>query len=277
MTQNPAPEMPVNMNYENHIMYNNLIPFIFHYNVRTNRTAMYGNWHDNVEVLCFVEGSGTVTYDLSNIPVKAGDVVVINSDVFHDILSDSQIEYYCLIVDTKFCRTNGINIPSVRFQPLIQDQTLCEFFPRIQELFSKRPPFYETKLRIMVLELLVYLMEHYPSNEAEEDAGFSSHVKQAITYIKYHYFEEISVEDILKHVGFSRAYFSREFKRNTGVSLVTYLNMVRCRQAQILLSQKCYSISQIASMCGFNNASYFTKTYKKIMGRLPSETIEEDY
>ena len=119
-------------------------------------------------------------------------------------------------------------------------------------------------------------MEHYPSNEAEEDAGFSSHVKQAITYIKYHYFEEISVEDILKHVGFSRAYFSREFKRNTGVSLVTYLNMVRCRQAQILLSQKYYSISQIASMCGFNNASYFTKTYKKIMGRLPSETIEED-
>ena len=67
MTQNPAPEMPVNMNYENHIMYNNLIPFIFHYNVRTNRTAMYGNWHDNVEILCFVEGSGTVTYDLSNI------------------------------------------------------------------------------------------------------------------------------------------------------------------------------------------------------------------
>lgn len=267
------------MDYEKHVMPNKMIPFIFHLNIRSEHMLPYRNWHENVEFLRIIKGSGSVLCDAHHVEVTAGDVVAINSDSFHDIITDDYIEYHCLIVDSSFCHSNGIPVSDLRFQNRVLDEEAVRRFDEVAMLFEQRAKpctFFETKLRIAVLHFVTYMAEFYQDYQTEDGFdNFSQHIKQAITYIKYHYSENITVEDILDHVGFSRAYFSREFKRNTGVSMVTYLNQVRCRQAEILLEENEYSISQIAALCGFHNASYFTKTYKRIMGVLPSRSTVE--
>ena len=89
--------------------------------------------------------------------------------------------------------------------------------------------------------------------------------------------EKIKIEEILEESGFSRAYFSREFKKITGNSIVDYINFVRCSRTEELISTGDYIISEAAEMCGFSSMSYFSKTYKKFMGRLPSETVKKNW
>ena len=98
-------------------------------------------------------------------------------------------------------------------------------------------------------------------------------ITDAIRYIKQNYNQSITVDEIVNHVGFSRAYFSREFKKHTGVSLITYLNYIRCSQARNMLG-KGTSINETAEACGFQNLSYFSKTYRKLMGVLPSADMK---
>lgn len=84
----------------------------------------------------------------------------------------------------------------------------------------------------------------------------------------------MTVEDILKKVGFSRAHFSREFKKYIGVSIIEYVNYVKCDRARMLMN-KGNSVSEAAVLCGFNNLSYFSKMYRKIIGNLPSNDLNK--
>lgn len=58
--------------------------------------------------------------------------------------------------------------------------------------------------------------------------------------------------------------------------MISYLNMVRCEHARELLQMGKLSVSECASLCGFQNSSYFTKTYKHYIGELPSDTAHSN-
>ena len=60
----------------------------------------------------------------------------------------------------------------------------------------------------------------------------------------------------------------------TQTTINQYINMLRCNEAKVLLSQGKQSVTEIGTHCGFNSMSYFSKTYRKIIGELPSQTME---
>ena len=68
----------------------------------------------------------------------------------------------------------------------------------------------------------------------------------------------------------SKYYFCRIFKNITGSTVIKYLNMYRCMKARELLSSGKYTVSEAALECGFENMSYFSKTYKAYSGSVPS-------
>ncbi|ELP5185316.1 helix-turn-helix transcriptional regulator, partial [Clostridium perfringens] len=69
----------------------------------------------------------------------------------------------------------------------------------------------------------------------------------------------------------SKYYTCRTFKEVTGKTILDYINHIRCINARNLILYNGYTISESAYKSGFNNLSYFSKTYKKYMGLLPSE------
>ena len=80
---------------------------------------------------------------------------------------------------------------------------------------------------------------------------------------------ELSLEEIARHVYFSRSYLSSLFKNETGSSLFAYINRVRVEKSKVLLLDESISLLDVAALCGFEDQSYFTKVFKKLVGVSP--------
>lgn len=75
---------------------------------------------------------------------------------------------------------------------------------------------------------------------------------------------------ISKNVYIDKYSLSRNFKSLTGQTVFQYINNYRCSKVTELIING-MPINEAAKMCGFNNMSFFSRTFKKAKGKLPSE------
>lgn len=95
---------------------------------------------------------------------------------------------------------------------------------------------------------------------------------KAKAYIEEHYSEsDLSVEDLCKHLNVSATYFSVMFKKEIGMSFVSYLTKVRLEHAVELLNNTEDKSYIIAEKVGYTEANYFSYVFKKQYGVSPSK------
>lgn len=94
-------------------------------------------------------------------------------------------------------------------------------------------------------------------------------VYKVMEYVKANYNKKLTLDEISKNVYLSKSYLSSMFKEETGHSLSAYINKVRVEKSKILLMDLSVSLVNIANMCGFEDQSYFTKVFKKMLGVSP--------
>jgi len=82
---------------------------------------------------------------------------------------------------------------------------------------------------------------------------------------------QISLSEVADVASLSKEAFCRFFKERTGKTFTEFLTQVRIHQACQLLQESEWSISQIAYQSGFENLSYFNRTFKKVQGETPKE------
>ena len=92
-----------------------------------------------------------------------------------------------------------------------------------------------------------------------------------VAYVDTHYAEPVTLESLSENYNISLSQISRYFKKQTGVSYITYLTQKRIRRACQLLSQTSFPITDISSMVGYSDYFYFAKKFKSIMKETPSE------
>lgn len=90
-------------------------------------------------------------------------------------------------------------------------------------------------------------------------------------YIKEHLAEDLNRKDLADRVYLTPDYLSHLFKKETGYSLTNYIIHERIEKAKVLLSKKDMSIRDIASACGFDNVSYFSRQFRSMTGMTPRE------
>ncbi|ANG63850.1 transcriptional regulator [Marinobacterium aestuarii] len=83
--------------------------------------------------------------------------------------------------------------------------------------------------------------------------------------------EILTCEDVSQYVGISSRQLERLFHQHLGVSPANYYMQLRLERARHLLQQTTMSVLQIATACGFNATSYFSRCYKKQYDRTPRE------
>ncbi|HHE72608.1 MAG TPA: AraC family transcriptional regulator, partial [Chloroflexi bacterium] len=104
-----------------------------------------------------------------------------------------------------------------------------------------------------------------PADEARRAA------LRAMAYIQAHYDEEISRADIAAHVGLSERHLNRCFRRETGLTPVSYLNRYRIRQAKALLQTRNMTVTEVATSVGFASSGYFARVFRRETGMSPRE------
>lgn len=259
--------------YEAHTFPDPQLPFIFHANKCMSHTEDCPNWHENVELILFLDGEGYMRLEEKVVSVRAGSIAVINANSLHTFGSDTALEYHCLIVDRGFCIANHLDTNRMYFEELFEDDAVADLVCGICAEYKNDPqtPCRTQIIRAKVLNLMGLLVRNHSRHLAEEPS--SSHimdcVKSSIGYIRTHYQQDLSLDKTAEISGVSKYHFAREFHRITGYTFVSYVNLTRCEAAKQMLTETTLPIGTVSISCGFSNQSYFTRTFLRYVGMQP--------
>jgi two-component system response regulator YesN len=96
-------------------------------------------------------------------------------------------------------------------------------------------------------------------------------VSEAYKYVSMNLGKRITLEEVAAHLHMNPSYFSRFFKKETGLTFIEYVTDQKIERAKELLDQTNYYVSEICEMLGYDNQSYFIKTFKAQTGLTPTE------
>ena len=121
-------------------------------------------------------------------------------------------------------------------------------------------------------DLTVLLAGEPEPAEEEHTADRQSQIREDIEgYIREHYAEELSMQDVARAMNYSDAYFCKLFKQCFRVNFSAWLNEFRVEKAKQMLQSTRMSIREVSLACGYTDANYFARVFKRVTGRTPSE------
>ena len=257
--------------YEIHPGYDAEFPLKFHLDKKSASKTGDAHWHEHVEILYIKTGVCIVNAGDVVSTLYPGEIILFSPDCPHDIQSGgAECSYYCITVDRSFCVRFGIPANRGQFSQVIRMGVPCDCFARIVTLMEQKPFCYREEVKALCMQLVAVVYRTHDTGDSHVSAN-NKMIADAVEYLNTHFADPLTIDEICAHVGFSKYYFCRKFKDVTGKTVVDYINFLRCVNARRLIKSGQHNVSESAYMSGFNNLSYFSKTYIKHIGHSPSE------
>lgn len=138
----------------------------------------------------------------------------------------------------------------------------------VYDMFHKGSPIKEPLVSKYLNDLLTIFLLNAPQKDKFWEASVS---ETAAAFIREHFAEDISIEDLAKRAGLSAWHFIRVFKQETGFTPHQYLMDTRIAAAKYLLKNSSLSSKSICFEIGFSCESVFCSAFKKREGLTPTE------
>lgn len=122
-----------------------------------------------------------------------------------------------------------------------------------------------------IKEKILDFVRNILSYQNVDESKLSKGVAAAMDYVRKHYSEAISLEQVSQEVHLNSEYLSRIFKEEVGCTYSAFLSETRLKKAAYLLSHTSERVQKIAEQVGYPNVSYFSTTFKKRYGINPYE------
>ncbi len=107
--------------------------------------------------------------------------------------------------------------------------------------------------------------------EIIDTTGYSELAKTVIDYLCTHYSHSVTLDEVSAGVGFTKNYMCNAFKRNTGITILECLNLIRIRKAAELIVYSDLSLAQVAQLCGYVSVSHFNRVFAHYIGLPPGQ------
>ena len=138
---------------------------------------------------------------------------------------------------------------------------------------KKHQPFGAEQMLRLSMEsfLLLLLREYRTSDGGEEMKETPAAIHEVVAYVDANYLERMTIDELAFLFKTNRATLCREFKRETGKTLVAFVNGKKIEKAKekILTTEKTFT--QIAEEMNFESIHYFTRFFKKMTGESPKD------
>lgn len=138
-------------------------------------------------------------------------------------------------------------------------------FENMLAVYNEHSKYSQFILKNMLQNLILNIYQRkLPAKEDSlQISSFHNQIYEALIYIERNLAGDLSLDVVAQSVSLSPSYFSRLFKSSVGFSFSEYVTHTRLEYAKLLMANEKLSIGEIAERSGFNNANYFSTTFKK--------------
>ncbi|MDD6734730.1 MAG: AraC family transcriptional regulator [Clostridiales bacterium] len=242
---------------------------------RQSASSLSPHWHEHIELLHILSGSGTFTCGSKTFYAEAGDTIAVNSNEQHSFTSDDTVNYFCIIINIAFfCDVDFENILLVSKIP--PDNEISKYIremynEKISEKIGSNMVIKGTAYLLMSHLRRCYTEAHLSKHEYDMRMAKLKKINGILDYIHEHYNEDLSTSVLAKKWFLSEGYICHIFKKASGKTIIQYINDVRIEKAALLLENTDESIAGIASKVGFEDVNYFDRLFKKQTGMSPKK------
>ncbi|RKJ43086.1 AraC family transcriptional regulator [bacterium 1XD8-76] len=250
------------------------------------------HWHEDVEFLWVMQGGVRLDTGSHSFTLRTGEGAFINSNMLHykeclpgaapivlNQLFDVQLLAggYHNVFEKKYitpiieCR----ELEAFIFRPSVANQRqIIELFRHSYDAAERREYGYEFTVRNDLSSMWCLLCQeaaHVMQAKKTVSSQGEERIKKMMLYIRDHYSEKISLEEIAVSANISGRECLRCFRDMLNISPFGYLMDYRIRRAAGLLRETDRTVTDIAFTCGFFGTSYFGKVFKKSMNCTPGQ------
>lgn len=233
------------------------------------------HWHMEHELIACIAGSAKIWLDNTIYTLSTGQCIFCQSGSTHSIDAEPDCTLLVCIFNEKM--NASITAGNTLCTPVFEDRfEIRERLSQIHKELSKKPRFYEKKTEAIICEVLVDLYRNLPLQAEEKSGKTMDKYKELLSKIDREY-EFITFETAAKYMNFTEAYFSKYFKRQSGMTFSQYLNIVRIEKAvDILTLHPSIKVADLMLRCGFETIRSFNRSFKMITGYSPT-TLPQGY
>lgn len=262
----------------------------YHMTPLSPRYLMPYHWHTHYELIRIISGSFQLQLENENHLYHAGDVLFIPGGTLHGGTPYNCV-YDCVVFDLQILMKDNHTCSKIvrdimthkMWIPTHLSGKCDDILPLVTNLCNTLAS-KELGFEFMVQGYLYHLLgiiinqQLYENEETNHtSAERITSIKNVLAYITENYQHRISLETLSKIAGMNPKYFCRYFRSITNRTPIDYLNYYRIECACEMLSTKDISIKEVAISCGFNDESYFIKTFHKYKGTTPKQFIDSSY
>lgn len=250
------------------------------------------HWHNDLEISLPRKGNTIYQIYQKSYHLKPGEGLLINRNVPHSCHSSGNqpATYSTILVRPDFMYGDfGSDVEKNCFRPFLQNSAIpcvllspdlpshrqsLEKLDQIEQFFDQKPYCYELKIKGLLCQVFGDILfenqktfsRSAPSNQLELER-----LEQMLNYLNTHFDSVISLQQLADQIHLSREVCCRLFKKMTGKTITAYLEEYRTDKSFSLVQSGQYSMTQIANMVGFSNASRFANAFRKQFGCNPGE------
>ena len=245
------------------------------------------HFHSEYEIIYFREGCGTSFVGNSMTEYKTGDAILLGPDLPHymksELKENSRAKGTIVQFERNFMHHAISNYPHfIKIKKLLEESVNGVYFAtesgdEIHQLLNRIPNEVGIDQLTTFLKILKKLSENNTrhsistSDIFEESVFHNSRIDKIISFLNKNYNRDISLDEISSIAAMNPSAFCRYFKSKTSKSFKNYILDMRTSYACKLILMDSMNMSQISTECGFENISYFNKTFKKKTGHTPSQ------
>lgn len=255
-----------------------------------NQAAVAWHWHEELEALVVETGAVRVAVNGTDLLLTQGQGAFVNTGALHGDWPAG--EGSCRLHSIVFHpRLVGGSVDSILWQkylePLLADSgralvafTGAEEWEReavaaVEDAWqacAAEPEGFEFTVRERLSRLIFLLAQNCPATAkkpSEKALRDGERIKTMLQYIQAHYGEELTLAKIAGSAAVSENECLRCFRGMIGCTPIQYVKQVRVQKAAELLTATDGKISDIGAACGFQEMSYFAKTFREVKGCTP--------
>ena len=243
------------------------------------------HWHDELEIIYVKSGFLTVNISGENYIGKPGDAFVVSPGNLHFMGSQTgTVDYFTFLFPLKYIAFRSddmlddkliepLNSGHLMISPEIKD-TVKEQCEQLARVYAAEIDKSESKITGQIRKkiiLLQFIHELWKKGFIVENdtTGRNTVEKEMVSYIQQNYMGKILLREFGEQFHLSEKYISRYFKEHFHITLSQYVTYLRLEHAKQMLQETDISVTEVAMQSGYQNISYFIRSFKKTYGVSP--------